>query len=913
MSQEALAEYIAESEEILLRVGGGLSLVEKGESSPEKMSALYRDMHTMKGSSQLFGYSEIGKVAHAMESALEPFRKKPVSPSQELADALFSGLDLIERLLACVREQRSVDAILTESVQELSSRLARALSAQFGEEPGSGEAAKVDSVAVQAPAVAPVAAPSVSAPSVPTPSAAPQSAVQTPPQGGGGEAAGDAGSYVRVHVAVLENLMAIVSEAVLVRNQLLQVASQSEDSMLQRVVHRLNYVTSELQNEVMKTRMQPIGGMLSKMQRMVRDLGKELGKKIDLEIQGGETELDRTLIEAIKDPLTHLLRNACDHGLEMPAERSKAGKPEGGRVRVSSFHEAGQVVIEIRDDGRGLDRDRILAKGIERGLVRQEEISSLPDQRIFQLIFEAGFSTAEKVTSVSGRGVGLDVVKTNVEKIGGQVQIESIKGKGAVFRIQIPLTLAIVPALIVRSHGETFAIPQEKLLEIVRAGGESAAQVERLQDQWVLRLRGKLLPLISLHDALNLGQAGAIEEGASRFVVVLQSDGLHFGLEVDEVVDSSDIVVKPLHSRLKNLKVFSGATLMGDGALALILDIFGLCKLVGIGNEAKHANDFQASVSDEALVEKNRRRDSQEYLVFQVGEEKNLVVPLALVARLEEVSRAQVDHSGAQLVLRYREQLLPILPMAKFLTTAGDMKWELPEKFYVIVAYHRGKLFGFAVDAIEDIIDSLNDPDSSLQSSRWSMGTLLSGARVYNVIDVLGVLTHEMRRLSPHESVSPADRPDGKRREASSPEPEAAARISGRVLLVEDSAFFRRQVQRMLERFGMTVESAADGKEAYDILSNSAQGFDLVLSDIEMPNMTGIELALAIRKEKKYAHLPLIALTTRTQPADVERGKQAGFDFYLEKLEEKVLSAAIQQALQSKRPSLSLSAGEVRS
>jgi two-component system chemotaxis sensor kinase CheA len=377
-------------------------------------------------------------------------------------------------------------------------------------------------------------------------------------------------------------------------------------------------------------------------------------------------------------------------------------------------------------------------------------------------------------------------------------------------------------------------------------------------------------------------------------VLVLQADEGKFALEVDAVMDSADIVVKPLHSRLKSIPAYSGATLMGDGAIALILDVSGIARLASMSTRREGGRTGQAHEVESA--ERQRRRDAQEYLVFRVGDHANLAVPLALVARLEEVRREQIDLSGGQPVLRYREQLLPVLPFAHFLESTGTgEQWTFPERFYVIVAFHRGRLYGFAVDAIEDIIEAMNDPDSGVRPSAWVIGTLLAEKRVYSVLDILKILAHEVKRLNPSEAHSPADRP-----EASAGTPD---RLQGRVLLVEDSAFFRRQVQRMLERLGMTVVSAADGREAWDILREGQEtAFDLVLSDIEMPNMTGLELAQAIRKEPRFASLPLIALTTRTQPADVERGRAVGFNFYLEKLEERVLAEAIHRVRSATHP-----------
>src|SRR5271165_3795881 len=390
---------------------------------------------------------------------------------------------------------------------------------------------------------------------------------------------------IRVGVNVLDKLMTLVGELVLARNQLLQISNTVEDASLQAVSQRMNLIATELQEQVMKTRMQPIGNIWGQFPRTVRDVALGCGKEVGIEMEGKETELDKTIIEAIKDPLTHLVRSSVDHGIELPEARVKAGKARVGRLILRAFHEGGQVNIEISDDGAGLSSDRIRKKAIERGVITAEQAARMTEREIFNLIFLPGFSTAEKVTNVSGRGVGMDVVKTNVEKIGGTVDVQSTLGRGTTVRVKIPLTLAIIPALVVTCGGDRYAIPQVSLLELVRVESDQAGKgIELVHGAPVYRLRGQLLPLVYLSRELKLAtdaRPPAEREGAVN-IVVLQADGRQFGLVVDEINDTEEIVVKPLRKQLKTVKVFAGSSIMGDGRVALILDVLGLAQRAGV-------------------------------------------------------------------------------------------------------------------------------------------------------------------------------------------------------------------------------------------------------------------------------------------------------------------------------------------
>ncbi len=473
--------------------------------------------------------------------------------------------------------------------------------------------------------------------------------------------AGVSDGSLRVDVGLLDKLMNLVGELVLARNQILQFTATQTDGTFTGATQRLNLVTSELQEGVMKTRMQPIGNIWNKFPRIVRDLATQCGKQVRIEMEGKETDLDKTIIEAIKDPLTHVVRNSVDHGIELPDVRAQRGKPVEGVLRLRAYHEGGQINIEISDDGAGIDPVKIRSKAVERGVITSEQAARLGDHEAARLVFLPGFSTAETVSNISGRGVGMDVVKTNIEKIGGQVDIQSKVGEGTVLKIKIPLTLAIIPALIVTGgRTERYAIPQVNLLELVRLEtGQGSQSIERIQDAPFYRLRGNLLPLVYLDETLKL-QGEADAEAAN--IVVLKADDRQFGLVVNAISDTEEIVVKPLGKQLKGVSVFAGATIMGDGKVALILDVLGIAQRSRVVSELRD----RALADAEAHHGAAEADDSQTLLLFRVGEKDRMAIPLRMVARLEEFPAAQIEQSGDRDVVQYRGEILSIVNLARY-------------------------------------------------------------------------------------------------------------------------------------------------------------------------------------------------------------------------------------------------------
>jgi two-component system chemotaxis sensor kinase CheA len=587
--------------------------------------------------------------------------------------------------------------------------------------------------------------------------------------------------------------MTTVSELVLARNQMHQIVRGSEDSELKTPLQRLSSVTAELQDGVMKTRMQPVGDAWKKLPRIVRDAQQDLGKKINLVQEGEETELDRQVLELIKDPLTHMIRNSCDHGLEKPDVRAAAGKPETGTIRLSAYHEGGAIIIKIADDGAGIDPQKIRAKVLEKGLATQEELDSMSEAQVQRFIFAAGFSTAAQVTNMSGRGVGMDVVRTNIEQIGGSIDLNSEVGKGSTFTIKIPLTLAIVSALIVKAGGARFAAPQLSVRELVRVGPGSPVAVESLNGARMIRLRDRLLPVIALDEVLNQS-LGGVEEMAG-YVIVLEAAGRKVGLVVDDVLDTEEIVVKPLSGPLRDVSVFSGATILGDGSVIMILDPNGLA------SETAMEAEEQADAAEDAAVEADMLSARQRLLLVRAGGEEPKAVPVSLITRLEDFDAATIEKVDGRHVVQYRGRLLP-------LAHAGGMD-AFPEtgRQPVLVFAEDGRSAGVAVDEILDVVEETLD----LEMGSERPGVIGSAVIKGKATEVLDIAWHMERAWS-----------------GSPQRAEKAERNA--VLLVEADAFSRRMLAPLLAAAGYDVTVAGGLHEARDAAQMGA-AYDVVVGD----------------------------------------------------------------------------------
>jgi two-component system, chemotaxis family, sensor kinase CheA len=618
-------------------------------------------------------------------------------------------------------------------------------------------------------------------------------------------------------------------------------------------------VTAELQEGVMKTRMQPIGNAWQKLPRVVRDLCAELDKDIELEMHGAETELDRQVLEFVKDPLTHLVRNCADHGIEGAAERLAAGKAAAGTIRLTAFHQGGHIIIEIADDGRGLDVARIKAKAIEQGLASEAELATKSDAEIYNFIFVPGFSTAAHVTSISGRGVGMDVVRANIEQIGGTVDLQSVPGAGTRFTIKIPLTLAIVSALIVEAGGERFAIPQLSVLELVRANSGGEHRIEHIKGAPVLRLRNKLLPLLYLKSVLRLGSS----DGQEGFIVVTQVGSQIFGIVVDSVFHTEEIVIKPMASKLSHIAAFSGTTILGDGSVIMIVDPKGIAQ--ALGRVVQSAADDRADEDDRAQTWAD---DTVSLLVFRAGSRQPKAVPLSLVTRLEEIDCRKIEISDGRHLVQYRNQLMPLLRI----DTQSSLRQEGAQP--ILVFSDRGRSMGLIVDEIVDIVeDRLNIEVASEQPG--VLGYAVVKGNATEIVDVGHFLPQAFADWF-------------RRRELSTEQ------LQRRVLLVDDSAFFRDMLAPLIKAAGCQVVAVGSATEALKVLK-SERRFDLVVTDIEMPEMDGFALAESLRINPSTAHLPVIAITAMVSADAIERGREVGFHDFVAKFDRTGLIAAIKE------------------
>ncbi|MDA8392081.1 MAG: chemotaxis protein CheA [Actinomycetota bacterium] len=732
-TEEIMAEFMVESIENLDRLDDDLLRLEQDPTDRNSLNSAFRSLHTIKGTAGFVGLPNIERVSHAGESLLSRLRDEGAALSSEGAGALLSTVDALRSMMSSVQSagndgdddhQALVDNLLALAEQahvQASGQATRSGAIGAGDPEAAVPDASTNEAAVPDAAVPEAAVPGDMATDLSwsagtEPATAPQ-ATQAPPAStaaapkttepataskGAGEAPAAAEhtearpeSSVRVDVGLLDRLMNLVGELVLARNQLLQVVGAESDQELSLACQRLSLITTELQESVMKTRMQPIGNVWAKFPRVVRDLARSCGKQVRLEMEGQETELDRTIIESIKDPLTHLVRNAVDHGIEDAATRRAAGKPDEGVLSLRAYHEGGYVTIEVAEDGAGIDPERVRQRAVERGLVTADQAARMNDRELTAMIFLPGFSTAKTVSSVSGRGVGMDVVKTHVERIGGSVDVTSALGVGTSFHLKIPLTLAIVPALIVTSDGERYAIPQVSLLELVRLDGDRALEaLESVGDAPVFRRRGKLLPLVFLRH--ELGSAQLFDGDGSLNVVVLQVEDQAFGLVVDAVNDSEEIVVKPLRGQLKDVPVFAGATIMGDGRVALILDVAGIARRSEATGEGKRpAADDSARLNVDSL--------RQTLLVLATGERGRVAVSLEQVSRLEEFDISKIESAGNRDVVQYRGHLLPLIHLSDAMGIPRSMTEE--DLVAVVVVQVGEREVGVAVDGILDIVE----------------------------------------------------------------------------------------------------------------------------------------------------------------------------------------------------------------
>ena len=767
---EIVGEFLVESYENLDRFDEDLLALERDPTDTGVLDSIFRTIHTVKGTSGFFGFNQLEALTHVAENLLGKLREGEASVTEEIASALLSTGDSVRGILTTIEETGEEG---THDVSDLVATLQRL----YDQTTGDVEAAEAaDTPAADTPAEPTAeggdadeddtAGPRIGELLVEGGHTTPDHvAIAAAEQEFGdsrriGEILSEEGGVdedvvestardqsrssgrsvadtsIRVDVGLLDELMNLVGELVLARNQIVQLVTQDQESEFTGASQRLNLITTELQEGVMKTRMQPIGNVWNKLPRVVRDLSLAVGKQVELEMIGQDTELDKTIIEAIKDPLTHLVRNAVDHGVESAERRAAAGKPEVGRLVLRAFHEGGQVNIEIADDGAGIDPEKVKAKAVANGIITAEQATRMPDREAWNLIFAAGFSTAEQVTNVSGRGVGMDVVRTNIERIGGTVDVHSELGTGTTFKVKIPLTLAIVPALVVSSGEHRYAIPQLSLLELVRLEGDAAREgIELVHGSPVHRRRGQLLPIVDLAGELATGDVPLIERDTIS-IVVLHADGQQFGLVVDEIHDTQEIVVKPLGSHLKEASLFAGATIMGDGRVSLILDIVGIAQRARVLNEGRDRNKLADQVEAAAAG-----AERCTLLLVEVGEDRRAAIALSDVERLEEFAATDLEWSGSQEVVQYRDDILPLLRLGDALGVGGFAHGAADEGINVVVHSIDGRSVGIVVGRILDIVEQEVRFDGGSGHSGL-LGSAIVQDRVTDVVDINAVVAH---------------------------------------------------------------------------------------------------------------------------------------------------------------------------
>ncbi len=905
--------FVSESKEHLDTVEDEILGLERGEPDSERVHRLYRSLHTVKGAASFLGLQRPTQLAHALEDVVGQLRAGTMAPNESTTEALLRGVDKLKQLVEFPEDESATIDAEVEALRRLRAQPEPATKA----EPSAGSSKT--SVARARPESA--AAPAERSREAPPPPlqgprdarspigdgaaggasrAEPARATDAPrsPSATASGAAGEghrAGSRaatatnagpatVRISLALLDKLMNLGSELVLVRNQALQALDASNWEQLLPIGQQLNVVTSELQATIMQTRMRPVGDVFSQFRRVVRDLARKMDKQVDLAIFGAEVELDKNIIEAIKDPLTHLIRNAVDHGVEAASERISQGKPARGAISLSAFHQGGQVHIRVTDDGRGMNPIALKEEAVRRGAVTRDVAEAMTNREAFALIFNPGFSMAERVTDLSGRGVGMDVVKSSFNRLGGVVEVSSELGVGTSITVRLPLTLAIVPALIVAVENVYFAVPQLNVEEVVWLYGDQVFQsLKIVDDQEVYWLRGKLLPILRLAKLLGIektfvdsdsdervpdqrsqrpdrrSRLHAVEDDSragprerrtspqnSVYMLVLKLGEQQFGLLVDRVVDTEEIVVKALHDQLKDCRAFAGTTVLGDGRIAMILDVAALVELTGLSFGQVEMKVARSSSSSDL---------PKTALLFDVGGREWFAAPLSVVTRVEEIRRDDIQVAQEREYLRYRETTIPLVRLENAMPNLRSSYDDEP--LYVILPKCR-RPFGVLAAHILDTVDIDTDVDTDTIAQPGVFGSAVIAGRLTLFVDFFEALD----RVEPGWLRS-GPSPDDRQRQ---------------VLLLEDSGFLAAQIRNYLRSAGVVVRHAVNGEEALTMLEEGLP--DVIVSDIEMPGMDGLEFARRVRAEPRTRDIPLYAISAMPEDIAASRAFEAGFDAF---------------------------------
>jgi two-component system chemotaxis sensor kinase CheA len=891
---DLLKDFVVETSEHLDIVDAELVRFERDPNNSATLALIFRLVHTIKGTCGFLGLPRLEHLAHAGEDVISGFRDgKPVTApavtmilktidriKSIIAELERSGTepegddeDLVEALHALANGE--TPAIAIEPIAEIPAAPVKKsgpyqelerplrddevaldeLERAFRDAPGPEPVEFVEPVAAARPEAKPVAKPA--APKVTAPKAEKAAGEEGEAEQNNGNSMSK--QSVRVAVGTLDRLMTMVSELVLTRNQLLEIARQRDDADFKSPLQRLSHITAELQDGVMQTRMQPIGSAWTKLSRVVRDLSEELGKKIELIQNGAETEIDRQLLEMIKDPLLHMVRNAADHGLEMPDERLAAGKPAHGTIHLRAAQESGYIIVEVSDDGRGIDVERVKAKAIRNGLTTESDIARLSDEQVLRFVMEPGFSTAAAVTNISGRGVGLDVVRSHVEQVGGVVDLRSRAGRGLSVTIKLPLTLAIASALIVEAAGQRFAIPQISVAELVRTQAAGDVRIEKLNGQATLRLRQKLLPVVSVAEVLGLPavetEAGetATPTGDDQLVVVCHVGGNRFGIVVDTILHTEEIVVKPISSKLRHMSVYSGATILGDGSVILILEPAGVARSVmeSVGRDALAQGEADIGAEIHASAERSL------LLLFRAGGANLKAIPLSFIGRLEEFDRATIEDTGGRAVVQYQGRLMPILG---YVPHGG---FEVDSRQPVLVFHQPDREIGMAVDEIVDVVEVAIQIDTS-HATPGTIGATIIDGKAVEIVDVSEL-------VAPEGSEKPVTE-DG---------------ID--VMVVEPSEFFRALFAPLLQNAGYRIAVLPSLQAARQAMAR--QRPSVLVLDLDQGGEEGFAFVRDLGDSG--GAMPVIGLVSRGGPRLIEQAKAAGLTDLVGKFDRQGLLASL--------------------
>lgn len=882
---DLLNEFIVEAKAHIAKMEAGLLRMEETEDDDDIINEVFRAAHSIKGTASFFELNSIVELSHAVETLFGELREHRLKVNPEMIDVLLSSVDLLKEL---------INNPLENEIHDISCHVAdikwfMGTSQNKPTEVSGGHSAwdlwnqltssddKVEAPRPAAEAVCHIQSEQASVEGMST--SLPDAAQQVVCCEGRPREVSKEES-VRVGVGLLNDLLNLAGEMVLRRNQLLRITQDSDRSspQLEVVAKGIDELTTNLQKRIMKARMQPIANVFNRFPRIVRDLSRKVGKEVDLAMWGMDVELDRSLVEALVDPMTHLVRNALDHGIESAGIRQVNNKPVTGSLTLRAYHESGRVIVEVCDDGAGIDLQKVKGKALERGLVGKEVITNMRDSEIMNLIMRPGFSTAERVTDISGRGVGMDVVKTNIEKLGGKIEILSELGRGTTFRLILPLTLAIISSFIVMAEGQSFAIPQANVRELllIQSDETNGKHVAKVQNSPVLRLRGRLLPLVRLGSLLSQGTKLETTAADDCFfdtaqtlrVLVIKTGNSSYGLVVDCVYDTEEILVKPLSPILRNCGLYSGATVLGDGNIAMILDTEGIAQL------ADFSLENNASQEPDPHSTKNIEAEKQYLLLFRCSGSEILGLDLAMVSRVEKVDVSQLQKIGSKYYFSFQGQTTRVVRPEHYLPISH--KNNKPSKVYIILPKLVKHPIGIIAEEIHDSVYTKVSLDRAGVCGKGILGSTLINDTVVTLVNI-----HELFAEAAPEYYNQLS---SRKRFGDERFPERTSENKkSTILLVEDTLFFLRVVKNYLESEGFEVVTAENGREALDKLQELK--VDAVVSDIEMPIMTGIELVRAIRANETLRHLPVIALTSLTGENNKEKGLRAGFNRYEFKLD----------------------------